>query len=527
GDCGQANNLVTLGRDMIVNVETTGSCNTDEFHLVLAAGDFNAAGDTIQIYLNNTGGYSDHRIYGLYSTSTNSDIASQVLYQTYTDYSNMPSGRGQMNYEFFKPNTANASTTTLGGDWDGMFFFYDYDQFQKRTKDTLINYAKWNWTDLGVRGFRMDAVKHFTPEFVGDLLDSMHTAGMNPSMVVGEWYSTNAGELSGWINNVKAAMDPATQAAIRPKIFDFSLRENLRQACDDAAFDVRNVFTGSLHDASGLSGFNVVTFANNHDFRDGSGFASLIRNNPMLSYAYILTNNQLGVPTIFYPDYYGYPAPAGGLYGYHPTNIPAGKDELDRLIKVLQLYINNSPSADYLNRFSTPYAANFIEGSSNKALIYQMEGSASNSFKDVIVAINFGNTTLKVDQQINNRNGGILPGMRFTDVLGRSAYPFQVVDGSGRVYIELPAHSYSVWVQGTLTVLPLNVTQFSATAQKNAVTLGWTVSGNEMLSSFDIERSDDGVTYRTIGTKPAATATGIQQYSFIDKDVVYNKSMLY
>ncbi|RYE13371.1 MAG: DUF1939 domain-containing protein, partial [Sphingobacteriales bacterium] len=469
GDCGQGNNPLILGQDVVVNVETGGSCNTDEFHLTLAAGDFNAAGDTIQIYITNTGGYSDHRIYGIYSTSTNSDIAGQLLYQTYTDYSNMPSGRGQMNFEFFKPNSANASTNTLGGDWDGMYFFYDYDQFQKRTADTLINYTKWNWTDLGVRGFRMDAVKHFSPEFVGNLLDSMHTAGMNPDMVVGEWYSTNAGELSGWVNNVKSFMDAGTQAAIQPKIFDFTLRENLRQACDDAGFDTRNIFNGSLRDAAGMSGFNVVTFVNNHDFRDGSGFASLIKNHPNLGYAYVLTNNQLGVPTVFYPDYYGYPAAAGGLYGYHPTGLPAYKPEIDRLMQVLKLYVNNSPSVDYLNRFSTPYSSNFIEGNSSRSLIYQLEGSASNGNKDVIVAINFGNTILKVDQQINNRGGLLGTSTMFTDVLGRSAFPYQLVDASGRVYIELPPHSYSVWVQGSLTVLPLNITQFSAVPKNNQV----------------------------------------------------------
>ena len=449
GDCGQANNNIFLGKDMIAAVETTTGCNTDEFHLHLSSGDFNAAGDTLVIFLNNTGGYSDHRIYGIYSSLRATDIVNDLQYQTYTNFTNMPSGRGQMNYDFFKPNTVNASTTYLNGDWDAMNFFYDYDQFQKKTADTLIEWTKWNWNELGVRGLRMDAVKHFTPAFVGHLLDSMHLYGMNPGMVVGEWYSTNTAELNGWITSVKANMSPAAQAAIQPKIFDFALREQLRQACDVGSYDSRNIFNNSLHDAAALSGYNIVTFANNHDFRDGSGFASLIHNNPNLAYTYLLTNNQLGVPTVFYPDYYGYPAPSGGLYLYHPTNLPPYKTEIDKLILALKLYINGSPSVDYLNRFSTPYSSNFIQGTSNKSLIYQLQGHAGNGNREVICAINFGGTTLKVDHGINTRGGTIPSGTIFTDILSRSAFPYQTLSGTNQVYIELPPYSYSVWVQAT------------------------------------------------------------------------------
>lgn len=527
GDCGQPNNNIQLGRDMNATVETNTGCNTDEFHLNISTSDFNAAGDTLFIYLNNSGGYSDHRIYGIYSAPRSQDIVNDLLYQTYTDFSNMPSGRGQMNFEFFKPNSTNASTTFLNGDWDGMYFFYDYDQFQKRTKDTLINYAKWNWTDLGVRGLRMDAVKHFTPEFVGDMLDSLHHYGMDPSLVVGEWYSTNTAELSGWINSVKSYMDPATQAAINPKIFDFALRENLRLACDNSGFDARNIFNGSLHDAAGVSGFNAVTFVNNHDFRDASGFASLVRNNTNLAYAYILTNNQLGVPTIFYPDYFGYPAPSGGLYNYHPTSLPPYKPEIDRLIRVLKLYINGSPSVDYLNRFGTPYSSNFIQGSSDKALIYQLQGFPGNGNREVLVAINFGNTTLKVDHGINTRGGTITPGTNFTDILGRSAFPLQVVSGSNQVYFELPPFSYSVWVQGNLAVLPVSLLKFTAEPLAKSINLEWEISANEEAASFDVQRAVDGVHFLTIGNLVSKNITGDVTYQFTDQSPVFNTGMLY
>jgi glycosidase len=526
GDCGAGFNNTQLGRDMLATVDGVG-CKTDEFKLTISSSDYNAAGDTLYIYLNNTGStYSDHRIYGIWSTGRSMDIVNDVLYQTYTNFSNMPSGRGQMNYEFFKPNSSNASSTYLSGDWDGMYFFYDYDQFQQRTRDTLTNWTKWNWTDLGVRGFRMDAVKHFSPQFVGDLLDDLHAAGMDPSMVVGEWYGTNTAELSGWVNNVKAAMNAGTLAAVQPKIFDFSLRDNLRQACDESGFDVRNVFNGSLRDAAGMSGFNVVTFVNNHDFRDASGFASLIRNDPKLAYAYILTNNQLGVPTVFYPDYYGYPAPSGGLYSYHPAVAPMTND-INRLMTALSNYIDGSPSVDYLNRFSTPYSSNFISGTSDKALIYQLQGFAGNGNKDVIVAINFSSNRLQVDHGINTRGGTLGTGTRFTDVMGNSAHPYALVNSSGQVYVDLPARSFSVWVQGTETVLPLRLMQFSAEVVRKTVALKWDVEQNRDAQSFDVERSVDGSGFKKIGTVAVQNDADRMQYSFTDLTPKVNVGMMY
>jgi alpha-amylase len=526
GDCSQPNNDITLGRDMNVTVETGGGCGTDEFHLNLKASDFNASGDTIFIYMTNTGGYSDHRIYGLWSGPRSMNIVNELSYQTYTDFNSVPSGRGKMNFEFFKPNSNNASTTYLSGDWDGMYFYYDYDQFQPQTKDSLIAYSEWNYSSLGVRGFRMDAVKHFTPEFVGDMLDKLHDDSMDPSLVVGEWYSTNTSELKGWVNDVESYMNAGTKAAIKPKIFDFALRENLRQACDVGGYDVRNVFNGSLHDAEGLSGYNIVTFVNNHDFRDMSGFASLVRNHPNLAYAYILTNNQLGVPTIFYPDYFGYPAPSGGKYSYHPTNLPAYRPELLRLMKALKQYINGSPSVDYLNRFSTPYASNYTGGSASQALIYQLEGHAGNGNKEMLVAINFGSTTLKVDHEINTRGGIIVPGTKFVDVLGLSNYPYQLVDNSNEVYFELPPYSYSVWVQDG-TVLPVNIVSFTASAARKSTLLEWKVTDNDQIAEFEVQRSVDGKTFQSLASVNASVKQGNEDYFYTDEKPMFNTAIYY
>ena len=297
--------LAVLGDD------GTGTCQTDEFHLNLTSSDFTPSGDKLIIYLNNTSGtYSDHRIYGFYydpegpTGGTNYDplITTQFNYQTYTDFTTMPSGQGAMNFENFKPNSGNKSSTDLGGFENWLWFFYDYDQNIASTKTTLFNWTKWLWTSVGIRGLRMDAVKHFTPEFVGDLLDDLHSNGIDPGLVVGEFYDGNSAALKSWIDGVYSYMDAATKSAIMPRVFDFSLRSALKEACDNSSYDVRNVFNSSIVDAQpGTNGFNVVTFVGNHDFRETGQY---IQNDLILAYAYILTNNQIGLPCIFYPDYY-------------------------------------------------------------------------------------------------------------------------------------------------------------------------------------------------------------------------------
>jgi alpha-amylase len=481
GDCGQVYNDITLGRNLNAWIDASG-CTVDEFHLELTSSDFNPASDTLFIYFDRRGsGYSDMRFYGIWSGPRSMDIINDLVYQTYTDFGNLPSGQGAMNWANFKPNLDHA--TGLSGDWDYPYFFNDYDQFQPDTKQKLIDWTQWNWQDAGVRGLRMDAVKHFTPEFVGDLLDSLHTSGMDPGIVVGEWYGTSTGELSGWVNSVLSYMEPATRAAIPPKIFDFSLRENLRQGCDDTGFDTRNVFAGSIADATGMSGYHVVTFLNNHDFRDNSGFASLVHNDPILGYVYLLTNNKVGLPCVFYPDYYGYPDDPV-TWPYFPCGLSPMKHDIDKLMQLHQTYIYNSASVEYLNRFSTPYSSNYISGSADKALIYQLSGGIGG--KEVIVAINFSSSTLKVDHEIKLVNGLVI-GSELYDIVGNSAYEWAVVSGSNQIYIELPPRSWSVWVQGN-PVPPLAPSELRVvSASEEKIVLEW-VDNSVNESGFVVER---------------------------------------
>lgn len=441
GDCNEPHNTIILARIHQGNIDAYG-CGIDEFKLTLTADDFNASGDAVYIYFRPYySGNSDLYIHGIWSVPRNQNIVNDLYYQTWTNFNWMPSGQGQMNWSNFKPNLDRE--TYLAGNWDSMDFYYDYDQFQTDTRDKLFAWTRWNWSNVGIRGFRIDAVKHFPEQFVGDLLDNLYDNNMIPPMVVGEWYSTNTDELAGWVNGVYYHMNQATKEAIKPRVFDFSLREALRQACDQYGYNVRQVFDASIVDQGKLSGFNVVTFVNNHDFRDENGFASLIKNNVMLAYAYILTNNQIGLPTIFYPDYFGYPANGPS---YHPPYKGPHKTWINQLINIHNQYIYGSNARTYLNKWGSGFT-NSAGSTNDQLLVYQLKGGSG--FKNLVVVINFSGNRVQFSQQLD----GIPVGTVLTDLLGHSAYPTTTVEAwangvPNSIWIDLPGRSYSVWRVG-------------------------------------------------------------------------------
>lgn len=431
GDCGQGNNTVQLGVDFNAFIDSygsdcfTGSCGADEFALTIGAGKFNPAGDTLYIFMNNTsGGYTDHFIYGLWSGARGMDIQGELKYQTYTDFTSMPSGRGEMNYLNFKPN---GNPTNLGGDWDAMLFFYDYDQSVSGTRDTLINWTKWLIDSVHMEGLRMDAVKHFDYAFTAALVDELNSSGKNPGLIVGESFDFSADVLKSWVDNVENAMTTTTKNV---RVFDFALRSALKSASDQFGYDVRNVFNAGIVNGAGGLADQSVTFVNNHDFR---GTDEHVLNNPQLAYCYILTNPTVGLPTIFYPDYFG-------------TDLPEGpdaylKDEIDILLNIKTNFINGTTQTNYISNFGSPTSINFNSGFASTSLIYQSADPAQSI--ESLVAINYAGDTMDVSfvwpKMLGSSN------LLLIDKTGRSLTPIVIPEVDNTIRLMVPPQSYAVW----------------------------------------------------------------------------------
>jgi len=440
GDCGQPFHAVQLGLDILAWQEVATSCDTDEFRVQLSVSDFSAAGDALELYIEEPAGSGsgiDVRPYGIWSSARAQDIMAELAVQTRTDFRALPSGQGAMNWPNFKPN--GIQPTCLSGELDHPFFFLDVEQAQPSTGATYRDWNAWLWDSLGVRGLRMDAVKHFPAGFVGLLLEELHASGRVPALVVGEHFTQNALALKGWIDATSAAMSPAARAAIPVRAFDFELRDALKRTCDDTLHDARHVFRSGLVDRAGASGFQSVTFANNHDFRTpGEHLNTRLE----LAYAYILTNNRVGLPCVFLPDYDGI-----DIYGAaHP--LPELRASIDRLMWIQRTFIAGATDVEYLNRFSTPRASAWLQGGPYDALVYQLRGGIGG--RDVIVAINFEGQRLRANHEIDVTSAP--PGTRFGLADGAALHAQPQVETSpngiaNSIYLDLPPWSYAVFVE--------------------------------------------------------------------------------
>jgi hypothetical protein len=443
GDCGQKDDTIYLGDVMNASIDASG-CGVDEFALTINKNNYLVTGDTLYIsFTNNTpngSAYADQYIYGIWYSKLNEDVVNHLIYRTATNFNIVPSKRGQMHWHEFHPN---GNPTCFCLDYDYPLFFYDYDQVTDTPCiDTLQTWTKWMWDSIGARSFRFDATKNYDPVFTGGMLNYLHNNGMNPHIIVGEYYDANPTNLQNHVTQVYSNMSQSTDDAINYRVFDFALQAELKNACDAFGEDVRNLFNKGMVDGVSENGRNVVTFVNNHDFRDSS---QSINDDPILAYAYILTNPSLGIPCVYYADY---------ISAAHPTYYNAINKLNDANFKFLQ----NAQNKYYLTtQNGSGYSSNWDgDNLATTTLIYELSGTSNTCLNNPtsVVALNFAGEELKVDQQVDVSSPfNLSEGDTLVDILGNSNFPYAIVK-SGSIYVDLPARSYSIWVKTSLVKTP-------------------------------------------------------------------------
>ncbi|MGB3077265.1 MAG: T9SS type A sorting domain-containing protein, partial [Chitinophagales bacterium] len=215
---------------------------------------------------------------------------------------------------------------------------------------------------------------------------------------------------------------------------------------------------------------------------------------------YILTNPSAGIPCVYWADYYD-------------ADHPAYTSDINKLISTNLKFIQSASDVDYLTRFNTPYAVNYISGGASTTLVYQLSNMTNTCLpdRDVVVAINFSGSPLKVDVGLNTGNPYHLhAGDTLIDVLGRSSYPFAIVSGSNQMYIDLPARSYSVWARvSAITQSPVvNATGVTSFCNGGQVTL----SGNTNYDchTYQWKKNNQSIEGAT-ATSIVVTTSGVYQ----------------
>lgn len=136
--------------------------------------------------------------------------------------------------------------------------------------DSLISWGRWLMNDMGFDQMRLDAVKHIDHAFLAKFLTEVND-GEQP-FAVGESFDYSLGALAGYHGAVTGSPNSGSKPA-RMSLFDFPLRGGLKDILNDGSggADLYQVFNNSLVWGSSLTGFDVVTWVENHD-TDRLGF---------------------------------------------------------------------------------------------------------------------------------------------------------------------------------------------------------------------------------------------------------------
>ncbi|KAF2234545.1 glycoside hydrolase family 13 protein [Viridothelium virens] len=200
---------------------------------------------------------------------------------------------------------------------------YDYlllnnlDYSNGNLREEVKRWGQWVVQELGLSGFRLDAVKHFSQGFVNEWVNAVNAGSQKDLFYVGEHWTDNTKSLVRWL----ASAPPNFH------LFDAPLLYNLARTSWAKDPDLRQIFQGTLVEARPN---NAITLVMNHDTQRGQTMETLVKPTFMaLAYALVLLRRD-GYPCIFYGDLYG-------LCDPHPSP-PTCWGKLPDLVLARRLY---------------------------------------------------------------------------------------------------------------------------------------------------------------------------------------------
>ena len=212
----------------------------------------------------------------------------------------------------------------------------DLDMNHPEVQAELNNWGEWMLDEIGVDGFRLDAIKHINGDFFNEWLDHLEAHTGRDLFCVGEYWSYNFGTLSWYIGN----------AGGRLNLFDAPLHHNFHKASKAGGhYDMRRIFDGTLMQELPLF---AVTLVENHDTQPLQALESVVEAwfKP-LAYAIILLREQ-GYPCVFYADYYGAQYTDRG----YEICMPSHQWMLNRLLFARTQFAYGA-QYDYIDHFNT------------------------------------------------------------------------------------------------------------------------------------------------------------------------------
>ncbi|MEK4513354.1 alpha-amylase [Paenibacillus sp. FSL K6-2524] len=373
----------------------------------------------------------------------------------------------------------------------------DLDYDNQYVADEIKKWGVWYVNEIGLDGYRLDAVKHIKYSFMQEFLENARAKTGKELFSVGEFI--------GSVNDLQYYLSKVSQSM---SLFDFPMRNNFAQASSsNGNFDLRNLSSGTL---TAVNSTKSVTFVENHDTQpdrgtDAHGAPVLDWFKP-LAYAYTLTR-EAGYPTVFYGDYYGTRSSSTAAPG--TGKIKSLKSKIDPLLIARKDYAYGKQN-DYLD---------------NTDLIgWTREGLASKP--------NSGLATVMSDRTGGSKTmyvGTSHAGEQWKDITGN--FTDKVTIGSnGNGTFKVKDGSVSVWVRDAVTVdqVPTVPTNVQGTAVgTTSINLTWNASTDDKgVVKYEIYR--DGVligeTTTTSYTDTTVSANKTYSYTIKAVDTIGQKS---
>lgn len=193
----------------------------------------------------------------------------------------------------------------------------DIDHSHPEVREEIFKWVDWFIDETGVDGFRYDALKHISDEFIYDLSKYIMEKNKDDFYLLGEYWQYDEGQIDGYLDDTNWKID----------LFDVPLHFHFEEASkSNGNYDMRNIFNNTIVKNHPLQ---AVTFVDNHDSQPGQSLDSWVEDwFKEIAYSLILFRKD-GYPCIFAGDYYG----LKGEIKKDPL-----KDMIDKMLDVRKKY---------------------------------------------------------------------------------------------------------------------------------------------------------------------------------------------
>lgn len=169
----------------------------------------------------------------------------------------------------------------------------DIDHSHPEVREEIFKWVDWFIEETKVDGFRYDALKHISDEFIYDLSKYIMEKKKDDFYLFGEYWQYDEGQIDGYLDDTNWKID----------LFDVPLHFHFEEASkSNGNYDMRNIFKNTIVENHPLQ---AVTFVDNHDSQPNQSLESWVEDwFKEIAYSLILLRKD-GYPCIFAGDYYG------------------------------------------------------------------------------------------------------------------------------------------------------------------------------------------------------------------------------